>query len=205
MNEIEVLYRTYAPRVLRYAWGLCGDRSTAEDLVSETFVRLLLRAPKVETRTALGYLLVIARNLYLNGLRRRRREMPLSEELRSPELDPGERLDAELRLADVGRVLRAMPEGERSALLLRVELELPYEEIAAVLGITVGAAVAFAALGGAIALTFLRSGPGRPRGRPGQGIQGYLPPTSKRSNAAKVRLSRSSPVRSSNSRLLWNW
>jgi hypothetical protein len=47
MEEFEALYRRHASAVYRFAWGLCGDRSGAEDLVSETFVRVRTRAPKL--------------------------------------------------------------------------------------------------------------------------------------------------------------
>jgi RNA polymerase sigma-70 factor, ECF subfamily len=140
MDKFEALYRQHAPAVLRFAWGLCGDRGRAEDIVSETFVRVLTRAPHVETRTALAYLLTIARNLYLNGLRRQRREVELSDDLSAPEEDPAARRDAEARLGLTLRALRLLPEGLRAALLLRVDHGLTYEEIAAALGISVGAA-----------------------------------------------------------------
>ena len=140
MDELETLYRQHAGAVFRFAWGLCGDRSDAEDIVSETFVRLLTKAPHIETRTALAYLLAVARNTYLTGLRRRRREVPLSAEIPAPENDPISRLDDQARLETVLQALRNLPEGERAALLLRVDHDLPYEEIAAALGTSVGAA-----------------------------------------------------------------
>ena len=77
MDAIETLYRQHASAVFRFAWGLCGDRQVAEDVVSETFVRVLTKAPRIETRTALAYLLAIARNVCISGWRRRRREAPL--------------------------------------------------------------------------------------------------------------------------------
>ncbi|MBN2169808.1 MAG: RNA polymerase sigma factor [Candidatus Krumholzibacteriota bacterium] len=140
MNDIETLYRRHASSVFRFALGLCGDRVAAEDIVSETFVRLLTRAPRIETRTALAYLLAIARNTYLNGRRRRRREVPLTEDIAAPENDPAGRLDDRDHLAAALSALAVLPEGERSALLLRVDHELSYEEIAAALGTTAGAA-----------------------------------------------------------------
>jgi len=140
MNDFEMLYRQYASAVFRFAWGLCGDRSTAEDIVSETFVRLLTKAPRIETRTALAYLLAVARNTYLTGQRKRRREVPLSEQLPTPAHDPVVRLDEEARLEVVLQALGYLPEGEKAALLLRVDYELPYEEIASILGTSVGAA-----------------------------------------------------------------
>ncbi len=140
MKEFEMLYRTHASAILRFAMGLCGDRAQAEDIVSETFVRVLTRAPRIETRTALAYLLAIARNTYLSGQRRRRREVPLPEDLPAPAQDPAGRMQSEDRLTATLRALRNLPEGERAALLLRVDHDLPYKEIAAALGISVGAA-----------------------------------------------------------------
>jgi len=140
MNEFETLYRRHASAVFRFAWGLCGDRSTAEDIVSETFTRILTRAPRIETQTALAYLLAVARNTYLTGQRRRRREVPLPAELLAPERDPAGSLDGDARLRTVAQALGDVPEGERAALLLRVDHDLSYEDIAATLGISVGAA-----------------------------------------------------------------
>lgn len=138
MDEIESLYRQHASAVFRFAWGMCGDRSSAEDVVSETFVRLLTGAPRIETRTARAYLLTIARHVFINGLRRRQREVPLDEDAPAPPDDPIGKLDDRARLASVLGALRDLPEHERAALLLRIDHELPYEDIAAALGARVG-------------------------------------------------------------------
>jgi len=140
MIEIETLYRQNASAVFRFAWGLCGDRSRAEDIVSETFVRILTKAPRIETQTALAYLLAVARNVFLTGGRRRGREVPLAEEVRAPEHDPVRRIDDQAELESVLGALRSLPEGERAALLLRIDHELSYEDIASALGTSVGAA-----------------------------------------------------------------
>ena len=140
MDQIEEIYRRHASALFRFAWGLCGDRTCAEDLVSETFVRLLTRAPKIRTQTALAYLLAVARNTYLTSKHRKHREVPLAEDIPASGQDPGQRLDDQARLKVVLETLGKLSEGERAALLLRVDHELPYEEIAAALGISVGAA-----------------------------------------------------------------
>jgi RNA polymerase sigma-70 factor (ECF subfamily) len=140
MTEIETLYRRHASALLRFAWGLCGDRSQAEDIVSETFVRVLTRAPRIDTHTALGYLLAVARNIFITQWRARRREVPLPPSIRAPEADPIEWLDNQTQLDEVLRSLSCLPEGERAALLLRVDHELSYEDIAAALGTSVAAA-----------------------------------------------------------------
>lgn len=140
MSDLEDLYRRHASAVFRFAWGLCGDRARAEDLVSETFTRVLVRRPRIVTTTALAYLLAIARNTYLSGLRQSTREVPLPEELEDGGHDPGRRIDDRGRLRRALVALAALPEGERSALLLRLDHDLPYSDIAAALGISLSAA-----------------------------------------------------------------
>ena len=141
MKAFEALYQQHASAVFRFAWGLSGDPYEAEDIVSETFVRLLTKAPSIKTRTALAYLLAVARNTYLTGQRRRRREVPISEErLFTQQTNPVKVLDDQARLEVILRALHNLPEGERAALLLRVDHNLPYEDIASTLGTSVGAA-----------------------------------------------------------------
>jgi len=140
MDTFETLYRQHAAAILRFAWGLTGDRSEAQDIVSETFVRVLVKAPRIETTTALAYLLAVARNVHLNSRRGRRRQVPLTDDLPAAERDPDDRLDGCSRLDAVQKALRGLPEGERSALLLRIDHELSYEDVAAALGTTPGAA-----------------------------------------------------------------
>ncbi len=142
MNDFEQIYRLHASAVFRFAWGLCGDRGRAEDIVSETFVRLLTRAPEIETRTVLAYLMAIARNVHLmtERSRGRRRELPLPDDIAARELDLPGSMDDRERLAKVVASLADLPEGERAALLLRVDHELSYEDVAAALEISVSAA-----------------------------------------------------------------
>jgi RNA polymerase sigma-70 factor (ECF subfamily) len=140
MSEIERLYRQHASAIFRFAWGLCGNRSEAEDIVSETFVRILTKAPRIETQTALAYLLAVARNVFISAGRVRRREVELPDDVRAPELDLAGPLDDRAGLEAVLARLSALPEGEKAALLLRVDHGLSYEDIASALGTSVGAA-----------------------------------------------------------------
>src|SRR3982750_3905286 len=83
MLDFGTLYRQYAPDVYRFALYLSGDASTAEDLTSETFVRLWT-ARDVRVATVRAYLFAIVRNLYRQSLRQSRREEPLDPALADP-------------------------------------------------------------------------------------------------------------------------
>src|ERR687893_1882302 len=52
-------------RLYRAAWALCGSREDAEDLVQETYARVLSRSRLLRERDDLGYLLRTLRNTFL--------------------------------------------------------------------------------------------------------------------------------------------
>lgn len=130
------LYRRYATSVFRYALFLCGDRMQAEDIVSETFVRVWGARERVELSSVRSYLLAIARNVFLQGLRRNRREAPLDEAMSDPAPRPDASHQISADLAQAMADLAALPESDRTALLLRVDEELGYDDIASILDIT---------------------------------------------------------------------
>jgi DNA-directed RNA polymerase specialized sigma24 family protein len=78
--DFQVLYERHAAEVFRSSYSLSGDRSRAEDLTSETFVRVWTARERVDLTTVTGYLLTIARHLYLQGIRRERRQGALEHE-----------------------------------------------------------------------------------------------------------------------------
>jgi RNA polymerase sigma-70 factor, ECF subfamily len=133
-------YRRHAPDVFRFAFYLARDTSEAEDITSETFVRVWTSVDPIEIATVKGYLLTIARNLFLQSLPRRKREEVLHDGLRDPRADPLARAESRSELAAVHERLLQMTDIDRSALLLRAVDGLSYEEIATTLGISLASA-----------------------------------------------------------------
>jgi RNA polymerase sigma-70 factor (ECF subfamily) len=70
LTDIDALYKEYSTNVYRFALYLSGNRAEAEDIVAETFVRAWTSSSPILLETVKGYLFAIARNLYLQGLRR---------------------------------------------------------------------------------------------------------------------------------------
>src|SRR3954470_10856786 len=71
-------------RLYRAAWGLCGSREDAEDLVQETYARVLARPRLLRRDDDLGYLLRALRNTFLTQKAtegRRLRTAPLPDQL----------------------------------------------------------------------------------------------------------------------------
>lgn len=136
MDEFHALYGKYAPDVFRFALYLSGNREDAEDITSETFVRVWTAPGPIRMATVKGYLLTIARNLFLHGLRRKSRQVPLDMELRDPAAGPQAQVEAESELQAVIARLQGLPEVDRAALVMRAAAEMPYDEIARALGIS---------------------------------------------------------------------
>jgi len=139
MTDFSSLYKKYASDVYRFALYLSGERGDAEDITSETFVRAWTAPEPIEMATAKGYLFTIARNLFLQGLRRKSRHVALDEDLREPGASPHAQAEGKEELHSVLTQLQGLPEVSRAALLMRAVDGMAYEEIARALGISLAA------------------------------------------------------------------
>ncbi|MGC2110736.1 MAG: RNA polymerase sigma factor [Candidatus Korobacteraceae bacterium] len=117
MTDFSTLYKKYAPDVFRFALYLSGDRSQAEDITSETFVRVWTSPEAIEVATVKGYLFTIARNLFLHGLRRKSRHGQLDTELPNLQASPYLQAEQKEELQLVMAKLQELPEIDRAALL----------------------------------------------------------------------------------------
>ena len=136
----EQLYTTYFADVYRFAVWLTHDTTQAEDVASETFIRAWAKRDRLRTETLKGYLFAIARNIFIKDRHRSNKHEQLPEELTDRSPDPHRAAAARMDLDRITRVLSNMPSPDQLALVLRTEHSLPYEEIARVLEISVGAA-----------------------------------------------------------------
>lgn len=140
MLNFQHLYESYATDVFRFAFWLAGDGFEAEDITSETFVRAWASNSPIRTETLKAYLFTIARNVYLERQRKRKREVILEDVYSDPAPGPDKLMEYRLELQQVQRVLQTLPEIDRAAFVLRVQHELPYAEIARALELSLSAA-----------------------------------------------------------------
>jgi RNA polymerase sigma-70 factor (ECF subfamily) len=139
MTDFSGLYRQYAQDVYRFAYYLCGNRGDAQDITSETFVRVWTAPEEIRMATVKGYLFTIARNLFLQSLRRKSRHVALEENLRDPQPSPYKQAEQREAIASLAHDLQSLPEASRAALLMSAVEGMPQEEIARVLGISLSA------------------------------------------------------------------
>jgi RNA polymerase sigma-70 factor, ECF subfamily len=139
MTDFSSLYKKYAPDVYRFALYLSSERGEAEDITSETFVRAWTSPEPIVMATVKSYLFTIARNLFLQGLRKKSSHVPLNDELRDPQAGPYVQAVQKEKLHSVMTELQSLPETSRSALLMCAVDGMAYEEIAQVLGLSLTA------------------------------------------------------------------
>lgn len=140
MLDFQDLYETYASDVYRFAFWLAGNSADAEDITSETFIRAWGKRDAIRTETLKAYLFTIARNSYLGLLRKKQNDVVLEDIHPDPAPGPDRQFESRFELQRVKEILRTLPEPDRAAFILRVQHELPYAEIARVLGLSLTAA-----------------------------------------------------------------
>lgn len=125
--------------VKKYLVSVTFDRTLAEDLTQETMIRAIQRISQFGGRSQFTtWLIAIATNLYMDWLRRQKRERRLEEQvagalrLEQADLNPG----GEIR--DLMERLHELPRDVSLPLILKHYYGYAYEEIAEWMAIPVG-------------------------------------------------------------------
>ncbi len=132
------LYDRYFPAVYGYCLSQLGDQTGAEDAASQTFLRALAALPGYrETGRFRQWLFVIAHNVILDAVSRRRSEAPLDAAVSvlDPQASPEDQAIAAFDQAWLDRAISRMSADSRHILELR-RTGLSGREIATVLGIS---------------------------------------------------------------------
>src|ERR671910_2257566 len=107
-------------RLFRAAWAMSGSRTDAEDLVQETFARVLAKPRRVRNADDLGYLLQALRNTFISS-RRAAARRPAPETLadRAEPIDPStaSRPEQAVEAREVFAVIAGLPEQFRDTLV----------------------------------------------------------------------------------------
>ncbi|MEA2287792.1 MAG: hypothetical protein QOJ21_3835 [Solirubrobacteraceae bacterium] len=127
----------HVDRLYRAAWALCGSREDAEDLVQETYARVLAKPRLLHNDDDLGYLLRVLRNTFISRHRADRRRpatVPMPEHFEGVDRGLGSRPDAAAEARQVFGHIAALPDAFRDALVAVDIVGLTYAEAARALG-----------------------------------------------------------------------
>lgn len=141
------IYQTYHQAIYRYIYHHLGHVQTAQDLTSDVFRRFLqaLRNGGGPTQQLSAWLYRVAHNLYVDELRRRqhRNHEPLdevtSETLKDVDANLDELVWTVTTRGEVREALLQLTEEQRQVVVLKFLEGLTNDEVAEIMGKTVGA------------------------------------------------------------------
>lgn len=133
----DALYAEQLPRVYNFFRYRVGDGAVAEDLASRTFEKAWVG--RARFRRDLGgfgtWLLAIARNVAIDHYRARRVHEPIEAADAVPSGDaPDAEHERRETFARLGRLLEALPPGDRELVALKYGAGLPHRDIARLVG-----------------------------------------------------------------------
>jgi RNA polymerase sigma-70 factor, ECF subfamily len=129
--NIEKIFLDYSDYVFKYIYGMVQNRAEADDLLQDTFIKVM-KASNKDIRNWKSYLLTIARNTVYDHWRKRKNKYNLDLfKLKAKERD------IELKL-DIERGIKNLSPKLKEVIILREINKMEYQEIADVLGIEKG-------------------------------------------------------------------
>lgn len=145
-EAFQAIFRRFGRPVLAFICHMLGDRSSAEELTQETFVRAYRKLGRMEAGSKLStWLFGIARNVVREAIRDKRRslrEVDVNDTaflaLRDERAGPDENfMTRELQRA-IRRSVRDLSDDQRLVFVLKVLHKMRYDEISVITGSSVG-------------------------------------------------------------------
>ena len=144
-GDFEFVFRRYCKPVWAFIHSLIGDRSQAEELTQETFIRAFRNIQTRQESSRLStWLFGIAHNVAREAIRRKYRkrrmvglDVPEFRNLQDGRQTPDETVLTREMARKIQNALGCLTEGYRSVFVLKILYRLPYEEISAITGVSI--------------------------------------------------------------------
>lgn len=137
-DALNLIYRKYQNEIYLYLYSLCHDWALSEDLAQETFLKALMSLPAGHPNVR-AWLYMVARNLCLNAIRRKRRCISI-EKLAGNFASRDDAVTASLIMNESHMkpygAINALDARRREILQLQYFSRLSQKEIAAIMHIT---------------------------------------------------------------------
>jgi RNA polymerase sigma-70 factor, ECF subfamily len=130
-----------APHLRRFARGLCGDPSLADDLVQDCIERALAKSHLYDpARPLRAWLYAILRNIHVSGLRRSGRSVivkSIDEVATGEDTVMGDQ-ESQMGVRNIADALDQLPPAHREVILLIALEEMSYRDVAEITGVPLG-------------------------------------------------------------------
>ncbi|NMA01533.1 MAG: RNA polymerase sigma factor [Clostridia bacterium] len=135
-SEFTTLYQKYKNPIFSYIFYLAGDRSVAEEICQDVFLKVYLNIAKFEGRSSLKtWIYTIARNTYFDYVRKTKKEVAIEDlenytsDLVDKDMGPEEHATKIATRELIEKTLNQINEKYRMLLILRDIQNLSYKEI----------------------------------------------------------------------------
>lgn len=134
--EFEQIYRTYFKSVYRYIWKLSGDEHMAEEITSETFLKVMKSIGDFRGDCDMRvWICQIAKNTYYSYLKKGRKTANIDETELQSITDPNAFMEEQIVMQDetkqIREALHIIADPYKEVFMWRVFGELSFKEIGA--------------------------------------------------------------------------
>lgn len=142
MQSFEDVYKQYFKRVYAFLYKLTSDHDVAEEMVQETFYRAFVSFHKYDGSCEMfTWLAAIAKNVFFKYLSRQKLQtlnidLIIESHAADSTSDPEAVLQQKFVASYVNDCVKKLPQKYRDVVFLRIYAELPFSQIADILGIT---------------------------------------------------------------------
>ena len=149
LQAYDILVRRYKDQLLNFVYRFVGNRTDAEDIVQETFLRVYKNKHMYKEIAKFStWVYTIAGNLAKTELRRRKRHKIFSVsnfvneerdyDIPDPEHSPEQKVDSALQEGIIQKAIEKLPVKFKEVIILRDIQGFAYEEISQILSIPLG-------------------------------------------------------------------
>lgn len=132
LTSFDILYQSIAPKLYAFIVYKIKDKSTAEDILQETFVRFIKDKKFIpQDATITTYLVIIAKNLCANTLRNSTRQK--NSLAKNDTTYKTQDVDVTEYKELLNQALDTLSESQKESFILKHYMELSYEEIGVIL------------------------------------------------------------------------
>ena len=129
------------PPLRAFAYSLCGNPDTSDDLVQETLLKALVNLGSFQAGTSMNaWLFTILRNVFYSAYRKRRREVEDPDEQQALRMVTPPTQVAQVAFGEFAEALASLAPQQREALYLIEIMGFTFEEAAIVMGTGVNTA-----------------------------------------------------------------
>ncbi len=139
LEELGQSYDKFFPKIYRFLYYRTNEKEVAEDLTSQTFLKAVEKFHKFspEKGTFQSWLYRVARNTLIDHYRTNKKTLNLEDVIGlSTDENIPEKAQKQLNLEELQEALNILNDAQREIVILRVWDDLPYQEIAAIVGKT---------------------------------------------------------------------